>query len=169
MTVFKSKRGNPATGYLKDAHDLRLLTIKIIKKFPTSYRWIISNNILELSTSIYTNSLKAETVRLDNRTVKEDIKLKHDFLSQAVASCHAIIGEITFVYELIQDGNNFFSGKEDYAKKFHAWMESASKCLDSIYRALDTVKGRFGKAYSNNKKQNHSNHKKPHNKSNETQ
>lgn len=139
-TVYKSQRGTPITGFLKDAHDLRLITIKNVKKFPTSYRYIITNNILELATNIYTNSMKFDAIGIDNRTYEEDIKNKYKYISEAKSSCTALIGEITFMFELINDGNNFFTDKHDYSKKFSIWIESANKCYKSLESTLDRIK-----------------------------
>ena len=157
--LYKSQREDPINEYLKDARLLRLTSIKIIKKLPVSYRYIISNNMLELSTNIYKYCLMFNSIKIDNRCFKEDFKIKHEYLSKAKASCIALLGEITFLYELIQDGNNFFEDKKDYGKKFQRWSEIASKCLNSISKTLEQLKNKqlqrnihnkSNKVYNNN-------------------
>lgn len=157
-TIYKSQRGVPITGFLKDAHDLRLLTIKTVKKFPTSYRYVITNNILDLASTIYTNAMMFDAINIDNRSSKEDLLLKHEYISTSKAACMALIGEITFAFELINDGNNFFNGKNDYSKKFHLWVESANTCLKSLTSTLDRIKEKIkqqkdkvSKKYNNKK------------------
>ena len=45
MSVYKSRRKDAAAEFVALARKLRVETIQAVKKFPTSYRWIITNNL----------------------------------------------------------------------------------------------------------------------------
>lgn len=148
--LYKSQREDPINEYLKDARLVRLTSIKIIKKFPVSYRYIISNNMLDLATNIFRYSLMANSIKIDNKCFKEDFKLKHEYLSKAKASCVALLGDITFIYDLIKEGNNFFENKKDYGKTFQKWSEVVSQCLKNITKTLDNLKEKQSKRFAHN-------------------
>ena len=54
MSVYKSRRKDAAAEFVSAARELRKVTVRIIKKFPTSYRWEVTNNMLELAGEVYT-------------------------------------------------------------------------------------------------------------------
>lgn len=160
MSVYKSMRSQSIAEYLKDAHKLRLETMKIVKKFPTSYRWIFTNNLLDLATEIYTNCIKGNSIKVDLRFDREDFLIRHDAFLRAQAATNALLGEITFAYELLQEGNNFFAGKKEYGKKFQNWCEIAVQCLENITRAIEDDNKRQYKREENKKQFNGRNGKK---------
>lgn len=160
MSVYKSMRSVSIAEYLKDAHKLRLETMKIVKKFPTSYRWIFTNNLLELASEIYSNCIKGNSIKVDLRFDREDFLIRHNAFLTAQAAINALLGEITFAYELLQEGNNFFAGKKEYEKKFQTWAEIAVKCLESIDRAVADDNKRQYKREENKKQYNGRNGKR---------
>lgn len=157
MAVYKSQREESLVGYLKYSHDLRLITMRIVKKFPTSYRWIFTNNVLDLAVEIFTNCIKGESIKIDLRVDEEDFKIRHEYFMKAKSACEALLGEITFAYELSHEGNNFFEGKKEYSKKFQRWSEVAVQCLDSITHAIEIDNRRQHKRVENKKQYNGSN------------
>ena len=62
MSVYKSRRKDAAAEFVAAARELRKVTVRIIKKFPTSYRWVVTNNMLELAGEVYTATLKANSI-----------------------------------------------------------------------------------------------------------
>lgn len=161
MAVYKSQRSEAITSYLKYAHELRLQTLRIVKKFPTSYRYVFSNNLLDLVSEIYINCLKGNSVKIDLRYDKQDFNIRHEMFLKAQAANTALIGEITFAYELLHEGNNYFEGgKAEYGKKFQAWSEIAVKCLESINKIIEEDNKRQYKREENKKQYNGKNGKK---------
>lgn len=173
MSVYKSMRSTSIAEYLKDAHKLRLETMKIVKKFPTSYRWIFTNNLLDLAAEIYSNCIKGNAIKVDLRFDREDFLIRHDAFLRAQAATNALLGEITFAYELLQEGNNFFAGKKEYGKKFQTWCEIAVQCLENITKAIEDDNRRQYKREENKKQFNgrngkRDNHPKTYNKKDDT-
>lgn len=50
MSVYKSRRKDAVAEFIADARELRKVTMRVVKRFPTSYRWIITNNLCTLKT-----------------------------------------------------------------------------------------------------------------------
>ena len=145
MTVYKSKRKKTFLLFLQNSYNLRKETIRIIKKFPTSYRWIITNNMLKLAGEIFSDCLKANEIILTYQITEEDYNLKKNYLIQAASSTNALLGEITFCYELLKEGNNFFEDKSKFAKTFLHWTDLGNSTLEEIRAVLQNDRERFRK------------------------
>ena len=111
MSVYKSRRKDAAAEFVALARKLRVETIQAVKKFPTSYRWIITNNLLALAGEVYTNAVKANAIYLHKDLSLHDFELRHRYMKVAISSAEALLAEITFCYEMVDEGNNFFEGK----------------------------------------------------------
>lgn len=118
MSVYKSKRKETFLIYLQQARELRLETLKTVKKFPTSYRYVITNNMLDLATRIYTNCLKADSEVLRGNLNQEKYIIKTNYLLETIISTDALLGEINFCFSLVYNGNNFFKDKNDISRIF---------------------------------------------------
>ena len=55
----------------------------------------------------------------------------------------ALLGEITFCYELVDDGNNFFRNKEEYERTFQTWTTLANNALSRLRGVMDSDKRRW--------------------------
>ena len=143
MAVYKSRRKDAAAEFISVARELRKTTVRIIKKFPTSYRWIITNNMLELANEVYTNSLKANAIYIHKDVSEHDYELRHRYLVMAVSSAEALLGEITFCYELVDDGNNFFANSADYNRAFQSWTTVGNTALQKLRGVLNSDKKRW--------------------------
>lgn len=136
MSVYKSQRNVAISQFTADARILRKETIRIIKKFPTSYRWVITNNILELASEIYTKSLKANAIPLTKEIRESDLELRHRLLLETLIAAEAFAGEITLLYEMVNEGNNFFKDKEQYNKTFSNWITKVDNLLKSLNHTI---------------------------------
>lgn len=143
MSVYKSRRKDAAAEFISAARELRKTTMRIIKKFPTSYRWIITNNMLTLANEIYTCCIKANSIYVHKDMTKQDFELRHRYLVMAIGSTEALLSEISFCYELIDEGNNFFPNSSDYNKAFQKWTEIGSAVLQKIRGVLNSDKKRW--------------------------
>lgn len=144
MSVYTSRRKESTAKFIQEARNLRIFTIQILKRFPKSYRYIFVNNLLDLAASIYTDCIKANTVYVCSTMPQVDIDLRRQHLTQAYTACGAIIGEISFCYEYVNQGNNFFPDKIDYNKKFEQWITLASSTKKLIKGVMDSDKKRIG-------------------------
>ena len=55
----------------------------------------------------------------------------------------ALLGEITFCFELVDDGNNFFRNKEEYERTFQTWTTLANNALSRLRGVMDSDKRRW--------------------------
>ena len=143
MSVYKSRRKDAAAEFIAAARELRKVTVRIIKKFPTSYRWVVTNNMLELVGEVYTATLKANSIYVHKDMSEKDYELRHRYLVLAASSAEALLGEITFCYELVDDGNNFFESSADYNRVFQSWTTAGNTALKKIRGVIESDKKRW--------------------------
>ena len=143
MAVYKSCRKDAAAEFISAARELRKTTMRIIRKFPASYRWIITNNMLTLANDVYTDSLKANAIYVHKDMSEHDYELRHRYLVMAISSAEALLGEITFCYDLIRGGNNFFSDKEDCNRVFQAWTTAGNVAIQKLRGVVNSDKKRW--------------------------
>ena len=111
MAVYKSRRKDAAAQFVADARELRKATVRIARKFPASYKYVTTGPLLQLASEVYMNALKGNSIYVHKDMSERDYELRHRYLAAATASADALLGEITFCYELVDDGNNFFRNK----------------------------------------------------------
>ena len=143
ISVYKSRRKDAAAEFISLSRGLRVATIQAVKKFPTSYRWIVTNNMLALAGEIYTNAIKANSIYVHKDISRHDFELRRRYLMLAVSSAEALLGEITFCYEMVDTGNNFFEGKTDYNKLFQSWTTAGNDALKKLRAVADSDKKRW--------------------------
>ena len=143
MSVYKSRRKDAAAEFISAARELRKVSMRYIKKFPTSYRWIVTNNMLELATEIYTNTIKANAIYVHKAMNKHDFELRHRYLVMAVSCTEALLGEITFCYELVSDGNNFLGSGAECDRIFKIWTTAGNTALSKIRGVVNSDKKRW--------------------------
>lgn len=143
MSVYKSRRKDAAAEFIMAARELRKVTIRAVKRFPTGYRWIITNNMLELAGEVYTNTLKANAIYVHKDMSEHDYELRHRYLTIAASSAEALLGEITFCYEMVDEGNNFFEDRTDYNRVFQSWTTAGNTALTKIRGVINSDKKRW--------------------------
>ena len=143
MSVYKSRRKDAAAEFIADARELRKVTMRVVKRFPTSYRWIITNNLLSLATEVYTNCLRANAIYVHKEMSKQDFDLRHRYLMIAATAAESLLGEITYSYELVDDGNNYFKSRAEYDDVFRRWTEQGNVTLKRIRALLESDKKRY--------------------------
>lgn len=57
MSVYKSRRKDASAQFIADARELRRMTARAVKRFPSSYRYIVTNGLLEMAREIVVNSV----------------------------------------------------------------------------------------------------------------
>lgn len=119
------------------------MTVRVVRRFPTSYRWTVTNNLLDLAVQIYTNCIRANTIYVHKDMTRNDFELRRRYLRIAESAADALLAEITFCYELVEDGNNYFKDKEEYNRIFSRWTEQGNITLKRIRKLLDSDKQRF--------------------------
>lgn len=143
MAVYKSRRKDAAAQFVADARELRKTTVRIARKFPASYRYVTTNKLLEMAGEVYANSLKGNGIYVHKDMSAQEYDLRRRYLMIAAANADALLGEITFCYELVDDGNNFFKNKEEYVQTFQTWTTLANTALSRLRGILDSDKRRW--------------------------
>lgn len=143
MAVYKSRRKDAVAQFVADARELRKATVRIVRKFPASYRYVTTNKLLEMAGEIYSNSLKGNGIYVHKDMTAQEYDLRRRYLMIAAANADALLGEITFCYELVDDGNNFFKNKEEYERTFQTWTTLANTALSRLRGILDSDKRRW--------------------------
>lgn len=142
MAVYKSRRKDAAAQFIADARELRKYTTRVARKFPKSYR-DTTNALLELAREIYNYALKGNAIFMHKDMSEADYELRHRYLMMAVCSADAMCGEVTFCYELVDEGNNFFKGREEYERVFKMWTTLANNALSRLRAVVDGDKRRW--------------------------
>lgn len=143
MAVYKSRRKDAAAQFVVDARELRKATVRIARKFPASYKYVTTGPLLQLASEVYMNALKGNSIYVHKDMSERDYELRHRYLASATASADALLGEITFCYELVDDGNNFFRNKEEYERTFQTWTTLANNALSRLRGVMDSDKRRW--------------------------
>jgi hypothetical protein len=81
-----------------------------------------------------------------------DFELRHRYLTMAASAAEALLGEITFCYALVADGNNFFKNSQDYDRVFSGWTEAGNTALKRIRGVIASDKTRY-KSYQKDQNQ----------------
>lgn len=143
MSVYKSRRKDAAAQFIADAAELRKYTVRVVRRFPKSYRYT-TNALLELASEVYINAIKGNAIYLHKDLSEKDYELRHRYLMIACSSADAMCGEITFCYGLVDEGNNFFDSKAEYEKAFQTWTTLANNALTRLRGVLESDKKRWG-------------------------
>ena len=146
MSVHKSRRNVAAAQFLEDAIELRRETLRIVKKFPKSYRWVCTNNMLELATEIYTNCRKGNRIFVHKDMSERDFDLRHRYLMLAWTAPDALLGEITFLYGMVDEGNNYLGSRADYNRVFSNWTKLGNTLAARLAAVISSDKERFKRA-----------------------
>ena len=72
-----------------------------------------------------------------------DFELRHRYLTLALTAIEAFLGELTFLYELVDSGNNFFESRAEYDRVFSRWTEQGNIVLSRIRGVLNSDKQRY--------------------------
>ena len=132
MSVPKNRRKDASAKYITGARELRLITMRAVKRFPKSYRWIVTNNLLQLAGDVYINCVKANHIYVHPNMAEADFELRHRYLWIAETSADALLAEISFCYELVDDGQNFFKSAAEYDRIFSNWVEKGNETVKLI-------------------------------------
>ena len=123
MSVYATKRSQSSVEFINAARGMRLKTVKMVRKMPKNYRWIVTNNILELAGKIVVNCIAANNVYFTKDISDYDYNIRHGYLVRAESCVAALLEEINFCYDLLQEGENTFKSEEDRDKKFASWID----------------------------------------------
>lgn len=143
MSVYKSRRKDASAQFIADARELRRMTARAVKRFPSSYRYIVTNGLLEMAREIVVNAVKGNAVYLHKDLPQGDFDLRHRYLKMAEVTADAYLEEITFAFSLVDDGNSFFKNKAEYQKVFNGLTTQGNTVLKRLRKVIDSDKDRW--------------------------
>lgn len=143
MSVYKSERKESVVQFIVAVRTLRITTIRLCSKFPKSYRWIATNNMLTLVANAYTNCVRGNTIFLHDKLSPADFAMRSECFRSAEMGVNALLAEISFLYDYVRLGNNFFDDKFDYQKQFQNWTDEAQTALKLIRGVMKSDKERW--------------------------
>lgn len=114
MSVYKSRRKGAAAQFIADARELRRMTARAVKRFPSSDRDIVTNGRLEVARGLVVSAVKGYAVDLHRDLSQGDFDLRHRDLKMAEVTADAYLGEITLAFSLVDDGYSFFKNQAVY-------------------------------------------------------
>lgn len=143
MSVYKSRQRPAAVKFIAEARNFRIETIRTLKHFPNSYRYIFVNRMLELAGEVYINCLKANAVYVHKGMDEKDFDLRHRYLMLAYTDVCSLLSEISFCYDYVNQGNNFFKDGYDYNKRFENWTKSGLATKSLLKGVMESDKSKF--------------------------
>lgn len=121
--------------YIRLSFKLRKMINKTVKNTPKSYRFIITNNMLNLVQEVTNCCLKSMSIILTDKLTMEEFKNKQFLLRQANQSLTALKLEIVFLFEMLNEGCNVFQDKSD--KIFDKLIKLAMKVESLINNKIE--------------------------------
>lgn len=143
MSVPKSRRKDASAQFIADARELRIKTMRMMKKFPSSYRYIFVNDILKLAAEIYVNCIRGNAVFMHKAMMPQDFEWRRKCLMIAYTSCDALNAEISFCYSVIMEGENIFKTSKERDDKFEAWTDIGMRTKERIRALLKSDRERY--------------------------
>lgn len=150
MSVYVSKRNQAKPEFLMVAQELLIFTIKSVRRFPKSYHYPLTNDLLKLSNEIHEYALKANAIYVHKNMTEEDYKLRERYITLAKSSLVALSGKLTVTFKLVNEGNNFFENKADYSFMFQKWIDLVNTELDKLKGLTESDRKRW-KSYQKSK------------------
>lgn len=150
MSVYVSKRNEAKPEFLMIAQELLIFTIKNVRRFPKSYHYPLTNDLLKLANEIHEYVLKANSIYLHKGITEEDFKLRERYITMARSSLVALSGKLTVTFKLVNEGNNFFESKADYSYMFQKWIDLVNSEMDKLKGLAESDRKRW-KGYQKNK------------------
>ena len=150
MSVYVSKRNQAKPEFLMIAQDLLIFTIKNVRRFPKSYHYPLTNDLLKLANEIHEYALKANAIYVHKNMTEEDFKLRERYITLAKSSLVALSGKLTVTFKLVNEGNNFFENKADYSYMFQKWVDLVNSELDKLKGLTESDRKRW-KSYQKSK------------------
>lgn len=143
MSVYKSQQRPAAVKFVAEARNFRKETILTLKRFPNSYRYIFTNKMLDLAADIYIGCTMANAIFVHKDMSAQEIELRRKCLTTAYAKTVALLCEISFCYEYVKQGNNFFKDGYDYGKRFENWIKAGNAVKSLIKGVIEADKRKF--------------------------
>lgn len=153
MSVYASKRSESKVEFLRVAQQLAVYTLKQVKKFPKSYRFCLTNDIVRLAMEIHENVLRANSIYMRKGMTEDEFRLRSEYLMKARSAIFAFSSLLTITFSLVMEGNNFLGDKKQTSNIFKEWARLLNYESALIKGVTDSDKKRY-RNYKTSAKQN---------------
>ena len=90
MSVYASKRNESKAEFIRVAQQLATYTLEQVKKFPKSYRFCLTNDIVRLALEIHEDVLRANSIYLHNNIMETEFNLREEYFTKARSAIFAL-------------------------------------------------------------------------------
>lgn len=104
--------------YIKLSLKLRKMINKTIRNMPKSYRYVITNNMLDIMQKITNYCLQSEYIKLSKDLSMDQFKEKQNLLIKADQLLFNLKIEVIFLFEMLNEGNTVFKSAEESSRIF---------------------------------------------------
>lgn len=124
--------------YIKLSLKLRKMINKTIRHMPKSYRYVITNNILDIMQKITNYCLQSEYIKLSKDLSMDQFKEKQNLLTKADQLLFNLKIEVIFLFEMLNEGNTVFKSAEESSRIFDKLLKLIKDTSKAITTAQST-------------------------------
>lgn len=124
--------------YIKLSLKLRKMINKTIRHMPKSYRYVITNNMLDIMQKITNYCLQSEYIKLSKDLSMEQFKEKQNLLIKADQLLFNLKIEVIFLFEMLNEGNTVFKSAEESSRIFDKLLKLIKDTSKAITTAQST-------------------------------
>lgn len=150
MSVYASKRSESKAEFIHVAQELATYTLEQVKKFPKSYRFNLTNDIVRLAMEIHEDVLRANSIYLHSNMLEVEYNLREEYFAKARSAIFALSSLLTITFSLVLKGNNFLGDKKKTSNIFKEWARLLNFEAALVKGIIESDKKRY-KRYQNQK------------------
>ena len=124
--------------YIKLSLKLRKMINKTIRHMPKSYRYVITNNMLDIMQKITNYCLQSEYIKLSKDLSMEQFKEKQNLLTKADQLLFNLKIEVIFLFEMLNEGNTVFKSAEESSRIFDKLLKLIKDTSKAVTTAQST-------------------------------
>lgn len=145
MSIYSSQRSESKVEFIRVAQNLAVYSLKQTKKFPKSYRFNLTNEIIKLAFEIHEDTLRANSIFIHKGMTEMEFKLRQEYFVKARSALFALSSLLTITFSLVLEGNNFLGDKQKASNIFKEWAGLINHEAALIKRIVDSDKKRYKK------------------------
>lgn len=150
MSVYASQRNESKAEFIRVAQELATYTLEQIKKFPKSYRFCLTNDIVRLAMEIHEDVLRANLIYIYKNMSESEFNLREEYFLKARSAIFALSSMLTITFSLVLKGNNFFGNKKKTSGIFKEWARLLNYEAALVKGIIESDKKRYKKYQNKN-------------------
>lgn len=150
MSVYASKRSESKAEFIRVAQELATYTLEQVKKFPKSYRFCLTNDIVRLAMEIHEDVLRGNSIYLHSNMLESEFNLREEYFTKARSAIFALSSLLTVTFSLVLKGNNFLGDKKRTSNIFKEWARLLNFEAALVKGIIESDKKRY-KRYQSQK------------------